>query len=92
MSYVLSAMEHSESQTRKEVPWRQVTGNRTQLKASFTLQKYIDVLQLWQIILTITAILNQFRPIFQIFWHRMYHIQSLQFTKNNTPKFENEKR
>lgn len=77
MSYVLCAMEHSERQARKEVPRRQVTSNRTQLKASFTLQKYIDVLQLGQIILTIAAILLQLWPIFHIFWHRMLHIQFL---------------
>lgn len=85
MANVLCAVEHAKCQAREEIAWRQISGYRTQLEAGLALQKRTDVLQLRQIVLTVTAVFDELWPVLHIFRHRMHHVQAMQFTEHHAP-------
>lgn len=78
-------MENPESKAGEEVPWRQISGNRPNLKASLSLQKLADILQLRNMILAVTAVFDQLRPIGKVFGNRMFYIELLKFHEDRSP-------
>jgi len=78
-------MEHPEGQAGEKITWRQVTSHRTKLKARLALQITADILQLWQIILTIATKLDQLWPILHILRHCMQLIETMQLHENRAP-------
>lgn len=66
MSDVLRAVKDSECQPCQEVPWSQITGDGPQAEPSFSFQKDIYILQLWDVVFSVSAILDELWPIFQV--------------------------
>lgn len=85
MSNILSAVENSESEPTEKVPRTEVTGYWSQLKAGFTLEKHADVLQLRNVVLTITTVFDQLRPVFQVFFAGVRLVEFLQLAEHHAP-------
>lgn len=88
MADVLRAVKNAESQTGKKIARRQIASNRSQLESGFSLQKHVDVLQLWQVVFTVAAILDQLRPVFHELGHGVLQVEFLEFAENDSPVTE----
>lgn len=58
MSDILRAVKYPEGQSRKKIPWTQVTSDWPQLKPRLPFQKNVNVLKLGDVVLSVSAIFN----------------------------------
>lgn len=87
MSNVLRAVEHAKSQSREKVPRRQIASDRTNLESCLPLQELADVLQLRNVVLAISTVLDQSRPVLQVLGHSVLHVELVQLPQDSAPSF-----
>lgn len=85
MSNVLGAVEHAEGESRKEVPWGEVTRHRPELESCLTLEIDTHILQLGNVVLAVATVLLQLRPVVHVLRHSMQHVEAVELQENGAP-------
>lgn len=85
MPNVLGAVEHAEGESRKEVPWGEVTRHRPELESRLALEIDTHILQLGNVVLAVATVLLQLRPVVHVLRHSMQHVEAVELQENGAP-------